>query len=72
MPMFHGNALMANWAPAMRARGAVALRRKFSASGFLADVRKFNAGYFTYVGRAVSLSMSSAPASTRAPWAVRL
>ncbi|MCF2526430.1 AMP-binding protein [Yinghuangia soli] len=59
MPMFHGNALMANWAPAMRARGAVALRRKFSASGFLDDVRKFDATYFTYVGRAISYLLAT-------------
>lgn len=59
MPMFHGNALMANWAPALRAQGAVALRRRFSASGFLDDVRKFNATYFTYVGRAVSYLLAT-------------
>ncbi|NUS58390.1 MAG: AMP-binding protein [Streptomycetaceae bacterium] len=59
MPMFHGNALMANWSPALRAGGAVALRRKFSASGFLEDVRKFQAMYFTYVGRAVSYLLAT-------------
>ncbi|MDI2131934.1 AMP-binding protein [Yinghuangia seranimata] len=59
MPMFHGNALMANWSPALRAGGAVALRRKFSASGFLEDVRKYNATYFTYVGRAISYILAT-------------
>lgn len=59
MPMFHGNALMANWAPALRARGAVALRRRFSASGFLDDVRRFGATYFTYVGRAISYILAT-------------
>ncbi|MGC0415397.1 AMP-binding protein [Embleya sp. AB8] len=59
MPMFHGNALMANWAPALRAGGAVALRRRFSASGFLPDVRRYGASYFTYVGRAVSYLLAT-------------
>ncbi|MFD7612258.1 AMP-binding protein [Streptomyces sp. NPDC059828] len=53
MPMFHGNAVIANWAPALAAGASIALRRRFSASGFLPDVRAYGATYFTYVGRAV-------------------
>ncbi|QIB45621.1 AMP-binding protein [Streptomyces aureoverticillatus] len=53
MPMFHGNAVIADWAPALAAGAGTALRRRFSASGFLDDVRDFGATYFTYVGRAV-------------------
>ncbi|MDR7303907.1 AMP-binding protein [Haloactinomyces albus] len=54
MPLFHGNALMALWAPALAAGACVALTPKFSASGFLPDVRCFEATFFTYVGKAVS------------------
>ncbi|MGW2861560.1 AMP-binding protein [Streptomyces sp. NPDC001205] len=53
MPMFHGNAVIANWAPALTSGATVALRERFSASGFLDDVRAYGATYFTYVGRAV-------------------
>ncbi|MFE6934449.1 AMP-binding protein [Streptomyces sp. NPDC057699] len=53
MPLFHGNALMALWAPALTAGSTIALTRKFSASGFLPDVRHFGATYFTYVGKAI-------------------
>ncbi|WP_338676952.1 AMP-binding protein [Streptomyces sp. SCSIO 30461] len=53
MPLFHGNAVIANWAPALAAGASVALRRRFSASGFLPDVRAYGATYFTYVGRAI-------------------
>ncbi|PSM43776.1 acyl-CoA synthetase [Streptomyces dioscori] len=53
MPMFHGNAVIADWAPALTAGAGVALRRRFSASAFLPDVRAYGATYFTYVGRAV-------------------
>jgi fatty-acyl-CoA synthase len=59
MPMFHGNAVIADWAPALAAGAGVALRRRFSASGFLADVRKFGATYFTYVGRAVQYVLAT-------------
>jgi fatty-acyl-CoA synthase len=59
MPMFHGNAVIADWAPALAAGAAVALRRRFSASGFLADVRASGATYFTYVGRAVQYLLAT-------------
>ncbi|MGW1027175.1 long-chain-fatty-acid--CoA ligase [Streptomyces sp. NPDC002577] len=61
MPMFHGNAVIADWAPALAARAGVALRRRFSASGFLADVRRYGATYFTYVGRAVQYILATPP-----------
>ncbi|MCT9079412.1 long-chain-fatty-acid--CoA ligase [Streptomyces fulvoviolaceus] len=59
MPMFHGNAVIADWAPALATGAGVALRRRFSASGFLADVRKYGATYFTYVGRAVQYILAT-------------
>jgi len=59
MPMFHGNAILANWGPALVAGSAVALRDRFSASGFLPDVREYQATYFTYVGRAISYILAT-------------
>ncbi|MGW3284388.1 long-chain-fatty-acid--CoA ligase [Streptomyces sp. NPDC001002] len=59
MPMFHGNAVIADWAPALAAGAGVALRRRFSASGFLTDVRRYRATYFTYVGRAVQYVLAT-------------
>ncbi|MFG2597834.1 AMP-binding protein [Streptomyces sp. NPDC048462] len=59
MPMFHGNAVIADWAPALAGGAAVALRRRFSASAFLADVRAHGATYFTYVGRAVQYLLAT-------------
>ncbi|MFF7470444.1 AMP-binding protein [Streptomyces sp. NPDC008092] len=61
MPMFHGNAVIADWAPALVAGAGVALRRRFSASGFLDDVRRYRATYFTYVGRAVQYILATEP-----------
>ncbi|WP_260638917.1 AMP-binding protein [Streptomyces angustmyceticus] len=62
MPMFHGNAVIAGWAPALAGGAAVALRRRFSASAFLPDVRRYGATYFTYVGRAVQYLLATPPA----------
>ncbi|NEW40022.1 AMP-binding protein [Nocardia cyriacigeorgica] len=59
MPLFHGNALMALWAPALANGATVCLTRKFSASGFLPDVRYFGATYFTYVGKALGYLMAT-------------
>ncbi|MCB5910301.1 AMP-binding protein [Streptomyces pinistramenti] len=61
MPMFHGNAVFAGWAPALAGGAAVALRRRFSASAFLPDVRRYRATYFTYVGRAVQYLLATPP-----------
>ncbi len=54
MPLFHGNAIMSAWAPILSAGGTYALRRKFSASGFLPDIQRFGATFFNYVGRSLS------------------
>lgn len=54
MPLFHGNALMAAWAPILVVGGTYAMRPRFSASGFLRDVQRYGATFFNYVGRALS------------------
>ncbi|HEX4776697.1 MAG TPA: long-chain-fatty-acid--CoA ligase [Acidimicrobiia bacterium] len=59
MPMFHSNALMAGWAPAIAGGCTVALRRRFSASGFLPDVRKFGVTFFNYVGKPLSYILAT-------------
>jgi fatty-acyl-CoA synthase len=61
MPLFHSNALMAGWGPALMAGSAFALPRsgRFSASGFLPDVRAFGATYFNYVGKPLSFILAT-------------
>ncbi|MGH9060443.1 MAG: AMP-binding protein, partial [Acidimicrobiales bacterium] len=54
MPLFHGNALVANLFPALIAGASVVLRRRFSASAFLPDIRTHGCTFFNYVGRALS------------------
>lgn len=54
MPLFHGNALMGAWGPCLVSGGAFAMRRRFSASGFGPDIRRFGATFFNYVGRSLA------------------
>ncbi|MET9606125.1 AMP-binding protein [Streptomyces sp. NPDC006512] len=72
MPLFHGNAVIADWLPALVAGAPVALRRRFSASAFLDDVRAFGATYFTYVGRAVQYVLATPPRPDDREHALRL
>ncbi|GAA1160668.1 fatty-acid--CoA ligase FadD1 [Nocardioides aquiterrae] len=59
MPMFHSNAIMAGWGPALAAGATVALARRFSASGFLPDVRRYGATYANYVGKPLTYIMAT-------------
>jgi fatty-acyl-CoA synthase len=59
MPLYHGNALNANLFPALRSGATIALRRRFSASGFLPDVQKYHVTFFNTVGRAINHILST-------------
>lgn len=59
MPLFHSNALFTAWAPSVVTGAAIALRRTFSASGFLPDVRRFGATYFNYVGKPLAYVLAT-------------
>jgi fatty-acyl-CoA synthase len=59
MPLFHSNAVLVGWAVAAACQGSMALRRKFSASGFLEDVRRYGATYANYVGKPLSYVLAT-------------
>ncbi|OBB66701.1 long-chain-fatty-acid--CoA ligase FadD17 [Mycobacterium sp. 852014-50255_SCH5639931] len=59
MPLFHSNAVLVGWAVAVACQGSLALRRKFSASNFLVDVRRFGATYANYVGKPLSYVLAT-------------
>lgn len=61
MPLFHGNALMVLWGPALVVGATVALAPRFSASGFGADIRRYGATTFTYVGKALAYVLATPP-----------
>ncbi|BBY56362.1 long-chain-fatty-acid--CoA ligase FadD17 [Mycolicibacillus koreensis] len=72
MPLFHSNAIMAGWAPAVAAGASIALRRKFSASQFIADTRRYGATYANYVGKPLSYIVATEPAPDDAVNPLRL
>lgn len=61
MPLFHGNAVMSLWAPALAAGATIALAGRFSASRFVDEVRRHRATRFTYVGKALSYVLDTPP-----------
>lgn len=61
MPLFHSNAIIAGWGPALAVGATVALRRRFSASQFLPDCRRFGATFANYVGTPLSYVLAQPP-----------
>ncbi|MFS3127032.1 AMP-binding protein [Nocardioides sp. Bht2] len=72
MPLFHGNAVMTNLAPAIRSGATVVLARKFSASGFLPDIKRYGVTYWNYVGRALAYVLATPSSPDDAENALRL
>lgn len=59
MPLFHGNAVMMNFAPALTCGARIAMARKFSASAFAPDIHRHGVTYVNYVGRALSYVLAT-------------
>ena len=60
MPLFHANSLMGGLAPALVAGASLSLGRRFSASGFLDDVRRYGATWFNYTGKVLAHLLATA------------
>ena len=58
MPLFHANSVLVGWAPSLVLGASVGLARRFSASSWLGDVRRYGATYFNYVGKPLSYILS--------------
>jgi fatty-acyl-CoA synthase len=59
MPLFHTNSLMSGLAPALVAGASLSLARRFSASGFLPDIRRFRATWFNYTGKVLAYLLAT-------------
>jgi fatty-acyl-CoA synthase len=53
MPLFHSNALFIGFSPALFVGGSLAMRDRFSASGFVPDVLRYGVSFWNYVGEPV-------------------
>ncbi|MEZ0351254.1 fatty-acid--CoA ligase FadD1 [Mycobacterium sp. pR1184] len=58
MPLFHSNAVVAGWAPAV-CSGAAIVPARFSATSFLDDVRHHGATYMNYVGKPLAYILAT-------------
>ncbi|MCR5979715.1 AMP-binding protein [Gordonia jinghuaiqii] len=61
MPMFHSNAMIAGWSVAVSGGASIALRRTFSARGFVADVHRYGVTYANYVGKPMNYILATDP-----------
>jgi fatty-acyl-CoA synthase len=59
MPLFHSNCIITSFAPWLISGATLVLRRRFSASGFLPDVRRYGVTYFNYVGKPLSYILAT-------------
>lgn len=59
MPLFHSNAVVAGFGPAVASGATLALARRFSATGFLDDVRRYGATYMNYVGKPLAYVLAT-------------
>jgi fatty-acyl-CoA synthase len=59
MPLFHSNGVQVGWAPSVVVGCAVGLARKFSASRWLGDVRRFGSTYFNYTGKPLAYLLAT-------------
>jgi len=61
MPVFHGNALMSMVFPALGSGASLVFKRKFSASGFLPDLRRYHCTFTSTIGRALAYVLATPP-----------
>lgn len=72
MPLFHSNAIQVGWAPSIVIGCGVGLGRKFSASGWLPDVRRYGSTYFNYTGKPLAYLLATPEHADDAENAVRI
>lgn len=61
MPLFHGNALFSSVFPAIGSGATIVLRRKFSASACMPEIRATSSTFFATIGRALSFIVGTPP-----------
>jgi len=59
VPLFHSNGMFVGFMPCFWAGAAMGLRERFTASGFLADVKRYGVTFWNYVGEPVHYVVSA-------------
>ncbi len=63
LPLYHNNALTLGWSAALGGGATFALARKFSASRFWDDIRRYDATMFCYIGELCRYLLNQPPKS---------
>ena len=61
MPLFHSNAIMGGFSPAIAVGATMVLARRFSASRFGDDIRRYGVTYMNYVGKPLAYILDAPP-----------
>jgi fatty-acyl-CoA synthase len=72
LPLFHSSALFTGWASAVHVGATMAIRRRFSASAFLPDARRFAVTFVPYTGKVLQYVMATPEAEGDAENTMRL
>jgi fatty-acyl-CoA synthase len=59
MPIFHSACMIQGWGATISSQARMVLKRKFSASGFLPDIRRYGVTYFHYVGKPLAYILAT-------------
>ena len=59
LPFFHAASLFTGWSAAVHAGVPISMRKRFSASGTLPDIRRFGATYLTYTGKVLNYLLAA-------------
>lgn len=59
LPFFHAASLFTAWAAAVHAGVPIAIRKKFSTSATVPDIRKFGVTFLTYTGKVLNYILSA-------------
>jgi fatty-acyl-CoA synthase len=59
MPLFHSSSMMVGWGPSLVAGASIGLAQKFSASGWLRDVRRYGTTWWNYTGKPLSYLLAT-------------
>ena len=72
LPLYHNNALTVSWGAALGGGSALALGRRFSASRFWDEIRRYDATAFCYIGELCRYLLNQPPTDTDRQHGVRV
>lgn len=61
LPLYHNSGISQGWGVVLTGGGAIAIRRKFSVSGFWEDVDRYGVTLFSYIGEVCRFLLNSEP-----------